>query len=117
MRRKDMPMTKKLTRLGCVLAASVAFAGCATTGGAVRPASPSDAAEHAAQTRALAEVAAYCDPQPVRCTGAQRTALVHLLRSEYMRAAPHDQLEAITRRAALGENIRRITRTPAPLTK
>lgn len=106
-------MTKKLTRLGCVLAASVAFAGCATQGG-VRSAGQADAAEHAAQTRALAEVSAYCDPQPSQCTAAQRTALVNLLRNEYMRPTPQDQLEAITRRAGLSENIRQIMRSPIP---
>lgn len=107
-------MTSRLTRLSCVLAASAAFAGCATNGAGVRSPSQANTAEHAAQTRALAEVSAYCDPQPARCTAEQRVALVNLLRNEYLRPAPQDQLEAITRRAGLSENIRQIMRTPIP---
>ncbi len=103
-------MTKALTRLSCVLAASVAFAGCSTTGGQ----RPQAAAYNAAQTRALAEVSAFCDPAPARCTDAQRSALVDLLRDGYLRPPALSPQEASLRRAALHENIRQIMRTPTP---
>lgn len=71
--------------------------------------------EIAAHNRAVGVVSDYCDTQPPRCTDRQRTALINLLREEYLRPEPLDEVEAATRRAGLNENIRRILRTRDPV--
>ncbi len=64
----------------------------------------------AAHNRAVGVVSDYCDTQPPRCTDAQRTALIDLMRDEYLRPAAIDEADAARRRASLAENIRRILR-------
>lgn len=66
--------------------------------------------EIAAHNRAVGVVSDYCDTQPPRCTDTQRTALIDLMREEFLRPAPLDAADAARRRAGLSENIRRIMR-------